>query len=160
MTKIRLRVNGVFHQIEVEPRWTLVNVIRDKLGLTGTKAGCNGGICGACTVIMDGRAVLSCLMFAVEADGKDITTIEGLEKDGLLHPLQESFIKHFGFECGFCTSGMIMTAKSLLDKNPNPTKEEVKEHLAGNICRCGAYVEIIESVLGASEGIKGGQRVG
>lgn len=160
MTKIKLRINGVVYDVEVEPCWTLVNVIRDKIGLTGTKLGCNGGICGACTVIMDGKAVPSCLMFAVEADGKDITTIEKLEKNGELHPLQKSFIEHFGFECGFCTSGMIMTAKELLDWNPNPTRDDIKEQLAGNICRCGAYTEIIESVLGAAKPPKGGQKVG
>lgn len=160
MTRIKLRLNGVVHEVEVEPRCTLVNVIRDKLGLTGTKQGCNGGVCGACTVIMDGRAVLSCLMFAVQADGKDITTIEGLEQDGELHPLQKSFIDHFGFECGFCTSGMIMTAKELLDRNPHPSKEDVKEQMAGNICRCGAYVEIIESVLGVGDMAKKEQRSG
>jgi carbon-monoxide dehydrogenase small subunit len=160
LTRIKLRLNGVVHEVEVEPRCTLVNVIRDKLGLTGTKQGCNGGVCGACTVIMDGRAVLSCLMFAVQADGKDITTIEGLEQDGELHPLQKSFIDHFGFECGFCTSGMIMTAKELLDRNPHPSKEDVKEQMAGNICRCGAYVEIIESVLGVGDMAKKEQRSG
>jgi carbon-monoxide dehydrogenase small subunit len=130
----------------------LVDVIREKIRLTGTKLGCGTGICGACTIILDGRPVLACLMLALQADGKEITTIEGLEKDGVLHPIQQAFLDHFGFECGFCTSGMIMNSKALLDKNLHPTLEEVEEHLSANICRCAAYPGIVEAVMHAYKG--------
>ena len=152
MQIIKLKVNGNMYEVNVDPRWTLLDVLREKLELTGTKKGCNGGACGACTVIISGNgAVPSCLMLAVECEGKDIITIEGLGKGGELHPLQQAFAENFAFECGFCTSGMIMTAKSLLDENPSPAEEDIKEGLNGNICRCGAYQEIIQAVLVASK---------
>ncbi len=149
MKKITLSVNEKTYAVEVESYETLAEVIREKIHLTGTKLGCGTGICGACTVILDDKPVLSCLMLAHQADGKKIQTIEGLQKDGKLHPIQKSYIDHFGFECGFCTSGMIMNSKALLDQNPHPTREEVEEHLVGNICRCAAYPAITEAVMQA-----------
>lgn len=152
MPNISLVVNGSQHEVEVETYETLAETIRERIRLTGTKLGCGTGICGACTVILEGRPVLSCLMLAVQADGKEIMTIEGLEKDGEFHPIQQSFLDHFGYECGFCTSGMIMNSKALLDQNPHPTQEEVEEHLSGNICRCAAYPGIVEAVMHAYKG--------
>jgi carbon-monoxide dehydrogenase small subunit len=137
---------------EVMPWHTLAQTLRETLGLTGTKIGCNNGECGACTVIMNGKPILSCSTLTVECDGKEITTIEGLGDPirGQLHPLQQAFIDHDGLQCGFCTPGMIMQAKFLLDKTPNPTEQQVKEGLSGNLCRCGSYKKIVESVLAAS----------
>lgn len=147
---IELRVNGIVERVYTEPWWTLARVLREQLGLTGTKISCETGNCGACTVLIDGRAVRSCIYLAMKAREKDILTIEGLrEKDGKLHPLQEAFIEHFAVQCGYCTSGMIMGAKALLDENPHPTEEDVKEGLRGNLCRCTGYVKIIEAVLSA-----------
>ncbi len=136
---------------EVMPWHTLAQTLRETLGLTGTKIGCNNGECGACTVIMNGKPILSCSTLTVECDGNEITTIEGLGDPimGKLHPLQKAFIDHDGLQCGFCTPGMIMQAKSLLDKIPNPTEKQVKEGLSGNLCRCGSYKKIVESVLAA-----------
>ena len=149
---IALRVNGDNEEVYVEPWWSLAQVLRDELGLSGAKVGCNTGNCGSCTVIVDGKAVKSCLFLAMKASNKDIITIEGLQsKDGKLHPLQEAFIEHFAVQCGYCTSGMIITAKALLDENPNPTEEEVKDFLCGNLCRCTGYVKIVEAVLAAAE---------
>jgi len=150
--KIELTVNGVKHVIDVKPNETLASVLRSKLKLTGVKIGCNRGECGACTVLMDGKPVVSCLVLAVEAEGKSILTIEGLAdpKTGELHPIQKAFVENFGLQCGFCTPGMIMSAKALLDENPNPTLEEIKEALVGNICRCGAYPHIFKSILAAA----------
>ena len=134
----------------IEPWWNLARVLRDELSLTGTKIGCETGDCGSCTVLVDGKAVKSCLYLAMKARGKDILTIEGLrDENGELHPLQKAFIEHFAVQCGYCTPGMILAAKALLDENPNPTEEEVKEGLDGNLCRCTGYVKIIEAVLAA-----------
>lgn len=147
---IELKVNGVVEEVYTEPWWSLARVLREQLGLTGTKISCETGNCGACTVLIDGQAVRSCIYLAMKARGKDILTIEGLgEKDEGLHPLQEAFIEHFAVQCGYCTPGMIMGAKALLDENPHPTEEDVKEGLRGNLCRCTGYVKIIEAVLSA-----------
>ncbi|MFB3884442.1 MAG: (2Fe-2S)-binding protein [Thermodesulfobacteriota bacterium] len=158
---IKLIVNGEPVELrvgyQVEPWHTLVYTLRETLGLTGTKVGCNLGECGACTVIMDGEAILSCSTLTVECHGKEITTIEGIGDPihGRLHPLQKAFIEHDGLQCGFCTPGMIMQAKALLDRNPNPTEQQVKEGLSGNLCRCGSYVKIVESVLAAARSMRG-----
>lgn len=143
---ISLKVNGEDHTLIVQNSWTLLSVLRDKLGLTGVKEGCGKGECGACTVIMDGDSILSCLTLAVEADGKEITTIEGLAKNGQLHSLQQAFIDEGAIQCGFCTPGMILTAKALLEKNPNPTREEIKTGINGNICRCTGYTKIVNAI--------------
>lgn len=154
---IKLKVNGVVEEVLVEPWWSLAYVLREVLNLTGTKVSCDTGNCGACTVLVDGKAVKSCLLLAPKAKGKEIVTIEGLTgKDGGLHPLQEAFIEHFAVQCGFCTSGMILTAKALLDENPGATEEEVRASLSGNLCRCTGYVKIVEAVLAAEEKIKTG----
>ncbi len=145
---IKLRVNGLDEEVMIEPWWNLARVLRDELNLTGTKIGCETGDCGSCTVLIDGKAVKSCLYLTMKARGKDILTIEGLRgENGELHPLQEAFIEYFAIQCGYCTPGMIMAAKALLDENPNPTEEEVKEGLDGNLCRCTGYIKIIEAVL-------------
>lgn len=150
MHLITIKVNGETHQLAVRPNLTLLNLIRDKLGLTGTKKGCELGDCGACTVILDGRTVNSCLVLAVEADGKEVITIEGLAQGSILHPLQRAFIQHGAIQCGYCTPGMILSAKALLDKNPRPTEAEVKEAIAGNLCRCTGYARIVKAVMSAS----------
>ena len=144
---ITLRVNGEPHELEIEPNRLLLQVLREDLGLTGTKEGCAIGVCGACSVIVDGRLVSSCLTLAVACHGKEVTTIEGLAKDGVLHPLQQAFIEYGGFQCGACTPGQIMAAKALLDENPKPSEEEVKEWMSGNLCRCTGYYKILESVM-------------
>lgn len=148
--QIRLQVNGFEYDLLIEPHWTLLHVLRDVIGLTGTKEGCGKGECGACTVIIDGEATLACLMLAIQARGKDILTIEGLTRQGRLEGLQEAFVKYGAIQCGFCTPGMIMTAKALLGQNSHPTTEEIKEALSGNLCRCTGYVKIIEAVQKAS----------
>jgi carbon-monoxide dehydrogenase small subunit len=145
-----LRVNGENYEVFTESWKTLERVLREDLGLTGVKEGCNTGNCGVCTVLIDGKAVKSCLVLASQAQGKDILTIEGLSKKGL-HLLQQAFIDHFAIQCGFCTPGMVLAAKALLDENPNPTEEEVKLGLSGNLCRCTGYVKIVEAVLAAAE---------
>ena len=150
MEQIGLTVNGTLYELGVQPWETLLEVIRDKLGLTGTKEGCGLGECGACTVIMDGKTVNSCLVLAVEADGKQITTIEGLADGDKLHPIQEAFITVGGLQCGFCTPGMIMSAKALLDENPHPSEDEIRRGIAGNLCRCTGYTKIIESITSAA----------
>lgn len=152
---ITLNVNDEVYTIKVEPRWTLLRVLRQQLGLTGTKYGCETGECGACTVIVDGEPILSCIALAVDTDGKSVTTVEGLAHDGRLHPLQESFIEHHGTACGYCTPGVLMSAKALLDRNPAPTEEEVKEAITGNLCRCGTYPRIVKSIMEASKKIGG-----
>lgn len=153
MQIIKLRVNEVVKEVSIEPWWSLAFVLREKFNLIGVKEGCETGNCGACTVLIDGKAVKSCLFLAPKANGKDILTIEGLSKDGRLHPLQEAFIEHFAVQCGYCTPGMIMAAKALLDENPNPTEEEVREALRGNLCRCTGYVKIVEACLVAKKKI-------
>jgi aerobic carbon-monoxide dehydrogenase small subunit len=148
--QIRLQVNGFAYDLSIEPHWTLLHVLRDVIGLTGAKEGCGKGECGACTVIIDGEATLACLVLAIQARGKDILTIEGLAREGKLSALQEAFVKYGAIQCGFCTPGMIMTAKALLSHNPQPTPEEIKEALSGNLCRCTGYVKIIEAVRNVS----------
>ena len=155
---IELKVNGETYETAVEPRRTLLEVLRDNLGLTGAKKACDTGDCGACTVIMDGKPVVSCLVLAVEAQGKDILTIEGLASDGHLHPVQEAFIEHGAFQCGFCTSGMILSAKALLDENHEPTEEDVREAIAGNLCRCTGYIKVFDAVLAAAEAMRKGSK--
>lgn len=140
-------VNGEEHEVEIEANRLLLQVLRDTLGLTGTKEGCSIGVCGACSVIVDGRVVSSCLTLAAGCAGKKIETIEGLAKDGKLHPLQQAFIEYGGFQCGICTPGQIMAAKSLLDENPAPSEDEVKEWMSGNLCRCTGYYKILEAVM-------------
>ena len=143
---ISVNVNGVDHRHEVEPRLLLVHYLRDVLALTGTHVGCETSICGACTVLIDGQAVKSCTMFAVQADGANITTIEGLAANGNLHPMQEGFWEQHGLQCGYCTPGMIMTATQIVDRNPNPTRDEIRHGLEGNLCRCTGYQHIVEAV--------------
>jgi carbon-monoxide dehydrogenase small subunit len=155
MKQVRLLVNGTPYELDLEAWETLVDVLRNDLGLTGTKEGCGLGECGACTIIMDGKAVNSCLVLAAEADGKHITTIEGLADGDELHPIQEAFVECGGLQCGFCTPGMIMSTKALLDENPNPSEEEIRRGIAGNICRCTGYAKIIESIKAAAENMRG-----
>jgi carbon-monoxide dehydrogenase small subunit len=153
MKEIKFVLNGKSYKIKIHPWRTLLEVIREDLKLTGTKE----GECGACTVIMGGKTVNSCLVPAVEADNQEIITIEGIAEGDKLHPLQEAFITHGGMQCGFCTSGMIMSAKALLDKNQCPSEEEIKEGIAGNFCRCTGYTKIVESISAAAEAMKGGK---
>jgi len=155
MKQIKVTVNGILHELSVQPWETLLDVIREHLGLTGTKEGCGLGECGACTIIMDGKTVNSCLVLAVEADNRVITTIEGLANGDELHPIQEAFIKCGGLQCGFCTPGMIMSAKALLEQNPSPDEEEIRKAIAGNFCRCTGYTKIIESVKVAAKNMRG-----
>lgn len=153
---VSMTVNGKKYTAEVETRLTLLDLLREKFELTGTKSVCRMGECGACTVILNGRTVYACMMLAVEADGATIETIEGLAKDGKLHPLQEGFIKHDAYQCGFCTPGFEMSLKDLLDKNPNPSLEQIKHGLSGNVCRCGAYPHIFNVAVELA-GKKGGR---
>ena len=143
---MRMKVNGKPVQINVNPTWTLLKVLREELKLTGTKKGCEQGDCGACTILLDGKAVNACLVLAMQADGKSIETIEGLGTPENLHPLQKSFIKHGAVQCGFCTPGMLISAKALLAENPHPTVGEIKRGISGNLCRCTGYVKIIKAV--------------
>ncbi|MFQ5682417.1 MAG: (2Fe-2S)-binding protein [Candidatus Binatia bacterium] len=145
--RITLKVNDEDYEIEIEPNRLLLQALRDDIGLTGTKEGCSIGVCGACSVIVDKRLVSSCLTLAVACQGKEISTIEGLATDSKLHPLQQAFLEYGGFQCGICTPGQIMAAKSLLDSNPDPSEEEVKEWMSGNLCRCTGYYKILESVM-------------
>ena len=148
---IQLKVNGMAYKMEVEPRRTLLELIREDLELTGTKEGCSLGECGSCTVLLDGKPIKSCITLAVQANGREVTTIEGLEKaDGTLHPLQQAFIDHGAIQCGFCTPGMILSAKGLLDENPTPTELEARQAIAGNLCRCTGYQKIVEAILAVS----------
>lgn len=147
---VTFTINDEVHEILVEPNELLVDVLRDKLDLTGTKVGCGTGDCGACTVIVNGKPVNSCLMLAIEANGKEILTIEGLAKNGKLHSIQQAFIDEGAIQCGFCTPGMVLSAKALLDRNPHPTEEEIRMEIAGNICRCTGYAKIIEAIWVAS----------
>lgn len=161
--KVRLIVNGNAHELEVgirpgqiKPSHTLTHTLRETLGLTGTKVSCDNGACGCCTVLMDNKAVLSCMTLTVECDGKKITTIEGLKdpKTEDLDPLQQAFIDHTAFQCGFCTPGIIMSAKALLYENPSPTEEDVKEALSGNFCRCISHYQVVKAVVSASEEVR------
>lgn len=151
---VSFTINGSVREIEVEPHELLLDVVRDRLGLTGAKRSCDVQVCGACTLLLDGRPVSSCTLPAFEARGREVLTIEGLAQNGKLHPLQEAFIEHGGFQCGFCTPGMILTAKTLLDENPDPSEEEIIEFMQGNICRCTGYKKIIESIVAAAQKIK------
>jgi carbon-monoxide dehydrogenase small subunit len=153
--KIQFTLNGQPHELSVQPWKTLLQLIREDLKLTGTKEGCGHGECGSCTVLMEGKTVNSCLVPAVEADNKEIITIEGLSTGETLHPIQEAFVSHSGMQCGFCTPGMIMSAKVLLDSNHDPSEDEIREGIAGNFCRCTGYTKIIESVSAAAEAMKG-----
>jgi carbon-monoxide dehydrogenase small subunit len=155
--KLRVTVNGQKVNVAVSPSETLAEFLRTRLGLVGTKEGCDTGDCGACTVILNGKAVNSCLVLAVETEGGHVTTIEGLSSDGELHPLQQAFIDNGSVQCGFCTPGMIMGAKALLDENPNPSQEEIRLGLAGNLCRCTGYVSVIQAVAAAAKQLRGGK---
>ena len=148
---MNLRVNGKDTDVEIDPNETLAEVLRERLQLTGTKTGCEEGECGACTVLMNGKPILSCLTLAVEAAGSEILTVEGLSENGKLHPIQEAFIENYAPQCGFCTSGMIMVAKGLLDVNPDPSVEEIRTAISGNLCRCGNYQFIIKAIRGAAK---------
>lgn len=148
---ITLTVNGAKERLDVPSNMTLLQMLRERLALTGTKNGCEAGECGACTVLVDGEPVNSCMMLAVEADGRDVLTVEGLSEGDRLSPLQEAFVEHNAVQCGFCTPGMLMSAHALLERNPDPTEEEIKEALVGNLCRCTGYVRIIEAVSAAVE---------
>ena len=150
MSQVSLTVNGVHREAEVEPRQLLVYFLREGLGLTGTNVGCDTSSCGACTVLMDGQSIKSCTLLAVQADGRDITTIEGLARDGELHPIQEAFHRDHGLQCGYCTPGMIMAAVGLLQENPEPTEEYVRHGLEGNLCRCTGYHNIVRAILDAA----------
>ena len=145
--QLLFKVNGEFHDLRIDPNRTLLEVLREDLGLTGAKKACDLGGCGACTVLVNGRPVYSCQILALDCQEKDVLTIEGLANDGCLHPIQEAFIRHGAVQCGFCTPGMILTAKALLDDNPKPTEEEVRNALTGNLCRCTGYDKIVEAIL-------------
>lgn len=148
---VEFTVNGDAYRLDVEPNRRLIDVLREELGLTGTKEGCSIGVCGACTVQLDGEMISSCLLLAVNANGKDVTTIEGLAMGDQLHALQRAFIEHGGFQCGICTPGQIMAAKALLDHNPHPSREEVVEWMTGNLCRCTGYYKIIDSIMAVAQ---------
>jgi len=145
---IKLTINGGVYEVQVEPEWTLYYLIHDRLGLTGAKMFCDRGACGSCTVIMDGRPILSCMTLAIECNGKTVETVEGIAADN--HPLIDTYVKHHCMQCGYCTPGFVTTAKALLDRNPNPTEDEVKEALAGNLCRCGTYPQHPKAILEAA----------
>lgn len=151
MQTIKLKVNGYVHELMVKPHQTLLDVLRDNLQLTGTKEGCGLGECGACTVLMNGKPVNSCLILALEADGAEILTIEGLAQEGNLHPVQKAFVEKGAIQCGFCTPGMVMATVGLLNENPKPSQEEIRKGLIGNLCRCTGYIKIIEAVEEAAQ---------
>jgi carbon-monoxide dehydrogenase small subunit len=153
--KINLTVNGKIKEFEVDPRIVLLELLREEMGLTGTKIGCSCGSCGACTVILDGKAVKSCSVLAVQANGREVQTVESLAKDGKLHALQEAFIKHHGTACGYCTPGMLMELKAFLDHNPEPSEHEIIESISGHLCRCGTYPKIVEAALEAARVMRG-----
>jgi len=147
---VQMQVNGSTYRVKVKSHWTLLDVLRREIGLTGTKKACNRSSCGACTVIVEGKSAYACSLLAIEMEGKKILTVEGLAAGDSLHTVQQAFSEYGGYQCGYCTSGQMISAKALLDKNPKPTREEVRQGMAGNICRCGAYPKIVESVLGAA----------
>jgi carbon-monoxide dehydrogenase small subunit len=153
---IQLTVNGEEYEVVVAPNQTLLEVLRDDLYLTGTKEGCGEGACGTCTVLLDGKPVRSCLTLAVEVQGRKVTTIEGLAPMGELHPVQKAFVEYGAIQCGFCSPGMILTTKALLDENPSPTEKEARQAISGNVCRCTGYAKIVEAVLKAAEMVQGG----
>jgi aerobic carbon-monoxide dehydrogenase small subunit len=155
--KISLKVNGVDHEVVVEPRLLLVHCLREVLRLTGTHIGCETSHCGACTVHLDGKAIKSCSLFAVQADGREITTVEGLEQDGTLHPIQEGFWQEHGLQCGFCTPGMMMTAMAFLKDRPQPTEDEIRVAISGNLCRCTGYMNIVKSIQYAAAKLRQGE---
>jgi aerobic-type carbon monoxide dehydrogenase small subunit (CoxS/CutS family) len=148
---IRLTINGRLYQEDVEPRILLSHFLREQIGLTGTHIGCVVGECGACSVLLDGKVVKSCLHLAVQADGREVVTIEGLARDGNLNPVQAAFVKHYAFQCGYCTPGMVITSQALLESNPSPTEEQIRKALAGNLCMCTGYVQIVEAVKEAAK---------
>jgi carbon-monoxide dehydrogenase small subunit len=152
---IKVTLNGKAHEADVEARTLLVHFVREMLGMTGTHIGCDTTSCGACTVLLDGKAVKSCTMFAVQADGGEVMTVEGLTQNGKLHPIQEGFMEKHGLQCGFCTPGMMVSAFSLLKQNPNPTEDEIRWGLSGNLCRCTGYVNIVKAVQYAAEKMRG-----
>ncbi|MBM4433301.1 MAG: (2Fe-2S)-binding protein [Chloroflexi bacterium] len=158
MPMLKLKVNGRDYEVDAEPTATLLEVLRSKLMITGPKMGCNTGDCGACSILLNGRLVKSCLVNALSASGKEVITIEGLAEPGQLHPLQKAFYDHYASQCGFCTPGMILAAKALLDENPSPTREEVKEALSGNLCRCTGYVKILDAIMSAAQEMKGSRK--
>jgi carbon-monoxide dehydrogenase small subunit len=149
--QVTVNVNGTEHGADVEPRLLLVHLLRESLGLTGTHIGCDTSNCGACTVLLDGKPVKSCTMFAVQADGHDVTTVEGLPEGGALHPIQDAFKQEHGLQCGFCTPGMMLVGKALLDENPSPSDDEVRWAISGNICRCTGYMNIVKAVQAAGQ---------
>ena len=153
---IRVTINGRLYEEDVEPRLLLSHFLRENIGLTGTHVGCVVGECGACSVLLDGKVVKSCLHLAVQADDREVTTVEGLAKDGDLSPIQEAFVKHYAFQCGYCTPGIVMTSHALLQRNPNPSEQEIRKALAGNLCMCTGYVQIVEAVKDAAKGMKNG----
>ena len=155
MIELRFVLNGARERVSIPPHRTLLELLRDDMQLIGTKEGCGHGECGACTVMLDDQTVNSCLVLAAEVDGKAVTTIEGLRKSDVLHPVQQAFINESGYQCGFCTPGVIMSTKALLETNPNPTEEEIKQALAGNFCRCTGYTKIFESVQAAANTLEG-----
>ena len=148
---IELKVNGESYEVAVDTHRTLLEVLRENLGLTGAKEGCDLGDCGTCTVLIDGKPVLACLTLAVDSVEKEITTIEGLASEGKLHPLQQNFVDHGAIQCGFCTPGMLLSAKAMLDENPNPTEEEIKKGISGNLCRCTGYTKILEAITATTQ---------
>ena len=153
---IRVTINGRLYEEDVEPRQLLAHFIRENIGLTGTHVGCVVGECGACSILLDGRVVKSCLHLAVQADGREVTTIEGLAKDGELTAIQDAFVKNYALQCGYCTPGMVMTSYALLKTNPNPSEEQIRKALAGNLCMCTGYVQIVDAVKEAARGSKNG----
>ncbi|MFQ5777924.1 MAG: (2Fe-2S)-binding protein [Terriglobia bacterium] len=159
-TRIALKVNGEAHTAEVEPRLLLVHYLRDTLGLTGTHVGCETSLCGTCTVLVDGKAVKSCTLLTVQADRAQVTTIEGLARNGKLHPVQEGFWEEHGLQCGYCTPGMILAGAVLLEANPNPSEKEIRRAIAGNLCRCTGYQHIINAIQSAAKKMKRASRTG
>ncbi|HTK97765.1 MAG TPA: (2Fe-2S)-binding protein [Pseudomonadales bacterium] len=154
-TRVETKINGEQMEFLCEPQQSMLDVLRDTLGLTGTKEGCATGDCGACSVMLDGRLICSCLMLAVESNGRQLTTIEGISRGETLHPIQQKFLQHAALQCGICTPGFVVAAKALLDENPNPTEEEIRYHLAGNLCRCTGYDKIIRAVQDAAQTLRG-----